>query len=68
MKLWKELGEKHKKFHDYGKQVIDALFDSDYGKAERVCQEAGQYSQTLISDLEHIKKLCVSTSDSRSEK
>ena len=62
LKLWKELGEKHKKFHDY------ALFDSDYGKAERVCQEAGQYSQTLISDLEHIKKLCVSTSDSRSEK
>ncbi len=68
LKLWKELGEKHKKFHDYGKQVIDALFDSDYGKAERVCQEAGQYSQTLISDLEHIKKMCVSTSDSHSEK
>lgn len=56
MTLWKELGEKHKKFHAYGKQVIDALFDGDYGRAESVYREAGQYSATLIHDLEEIKK------------
>ena len=26
LKFWKELGEKHQKFHAYGKQAIDALF------------------------------------------
>lgn len=56
MTLWKELGEKHKKFHAYGKQVIDALLDGDYGRAESVYREAGQYSATLIHDLEEIKK------------
>ncbi len=55
LELWKELGEKHKKFHAYGKQVIDALFDADYNQAEKVCREARQYSQTLINDLEKIK-------------
>ena len=57
LKLWKELGEKHKKFHSYGKQVIDALFEGDYDRAEKVCREAGQYSGTLIRDLESIKKV-----------
>ena len=57
MNIWKELGEKHKKFHAYGKQVIDALFDGDYSRAESVCREAKQYSATLISDLEQIKKI-----------
>ncbi|MDE7358174.1 MAG: CZB domain-containing protein [Lachnospiraceae bacterium] len=63
LKLWKELGEKHKKFHSYGRQVIDALFAGDYSRAESVCREAGQYSTTLISDLERIKKMCVGASD-----
>ena len=57
MNIWKELGEKHKKFHAYGKQVIDALFDGDYSRAESVCREAKQYSTTLINDLEQIKKI-----------
>lgn len=57
LECWKELGEKHKKFHEYGKRVIDSLFEGDYHKAENLCREAGQYSETLIRDLEHIKKL-----------
>lgn len=57
MKLWKELGEKHKKFHAFGKQAIDALFADDYSRAESVCREAKQYSETLISDLEQIRKI-----------
>jgi len=56
IKLWKELGEKHKKFHAYGKQTLDALFDEDYSKAERIYEEADQYSRKLIQDLETIKK------------
>lgn len=56
LQLWKELGEKHKKFHSYGKQVLDALFDGDSNKAEKICQEAIQYSTTLIQDLETIKR------------
>lgn len=61
LKLWKELGEKHRKFHDYGKQAIDALFAEDYSKAESICREAGQYSGILISELEKIKKLSTGT-------
>ncbi len=57
VKLWKELGEKHIKFHAYGKQVIDALFDGDYHKAQSIYQEAEQYSTILISGLEEIQKL-----------
>lgn len=56
LQLWKELGEKHRKFHSYGKQVLDALFDGDSNKAENICQEALEYSATLIQDLEAIKR------------
>lgn len=56
MKIWKELGEKHKKFHSYGKQAIDALFDENYSKAESIYQEAVEYSGTLMQELNAIKK------------
>lgn len=55
--VWKDLGEKHKKFHGYGKQVIDALFAQNYDKAGSICDEAAQYSQILIEDMEKIKDL-----------
>lgn len=57
LKLWTPLGEKHKKFHSYGKQVIDALFAQDFDKANAIYQEADQYSHTLIQDMENIKAL-----------
>ena len=63
LEIWKDLGEKHKKFHAYGKQIIDALFDADYSKAEDIYRDAKQYSEILISDLERVKKLCISASD-----
>lgn len=56
-KIWRGLGEKHKKFHSYGKQVIDALFAQEYDKAAKLCDEATQYSETLLKDLEEIKNL-----------
>ncbi|MDE6516950.1 MAG: CZB domain-containing protein, partial [Acetatifactor sp.] len=58
MSIWKALGEKHGRFHAYGKQVIDALFAEDYKQAEKLYEEASQYSQVLIRDLEALKKAC----------
>lgn len=54
--LWKGLGEKHKKFHHYGSDVINALFAEDYDRAERICDEAEAYSKGLLGDLEEMKK------------
>lgn len=56
--IWERLGEKHKKFHLYGKQVIDALFEGDYDTAENLYEEVCQYSEVLIQDLEDIRKVC----------
>lgn len=52
--IWDALGEKHKKFHGYGAQAIQALFDEDYAKAQQICREAGEYSRELISDMEQM--------------
>lgn len=57
LKSWKELGEKHKKFHSYGKQALDALFDENYSKAEGIYQEASQYSMTLLQELNAVKRI-----------
>ena len=57
LKIWTPLGKKHKKFHSYGKQLIDALFAQDFDKANAIYEEADQYSETLIQDMEHIKAL-----------
>lgn len=57
MKIWNELGERHKKFHSYGKQALDAMFDENYSKAESIYQEAVQYSRTLMQELEAVKKM-----------
>lgn len=53
--LWNGLGAKHKKFHNYGSDIIKALFAEDFIGAERLYQEAEQYSKELIHDLEEMK-------------
>lgn len=55
--IWKELGEKHKKFHTYGRVIINAIKNKDYGKAAQVYREAENYSRELISDMEKIIQL-----------
>lgn len=55
--IWKDLGTKHKKFHDYGAQVKQAMFSQDYDRAMSIYQEAENYSEVLLSDLEKIKKI-----------
>lgn len=53
---WKNLGAKHKKFHGFGSDVMQALYHEDYDKAESVFKEAENYSKELLSDLENMKK------------
>ncbi len=55
--IWDKIGEKHKKFHDYGSSVVKALFDEDYISAEKIYKEAETYSKELLSDLEKMKQI-----------
>ncbi len=55
--IWNALGNKHKKFHQYGEKVIYALNNEEYSKAEQIYKEAEIYSKELISDLEQILKI-----------
>ncbi|MDE5893712.1 MAG: CZB domain-containing protein, partial [Acetatifactor sp.] len=58
--IWNALGEKHKRFHRYGSDVIQAIKNEQYSLAEQLCTEAQQYSTGLIADLEKIleRALC----------
>ncbi len=58
--IWDALGEKHRKFHGYGSEVIQALFDEDYAKANQICIEAREYSKGLISDMEQMVRIAES--------
>ena len=53
------LGAKHKKFHGYGTEVINAIANNDYYLAEQVYTEAREYSRNLISDMEKIIDICI---------
>ncbi len=56
-KIWLSLGEKHSKFHSYGKKALDALFAQDFAGAKKIYEEAAAYSEVLIKELEKIKEL-----------
>lgn len=58
--IWMPLAEKHKKFHGYGKEVLEALKREDYAAAQRACEEAERYSHELISDLKQMKEIAES--------
>ena len=55
--IWNALGEKHKRFHAYGAEVIQALNNGEYPRAEQLCRETEEYSRGLISDLQAIIRL-----------
>lgn len=50
--IWNALGAKHKKFHKYGSDVIHALNNKEYFKAEQIYKEAENFSKILIADLQ----------------
>ncbi len=55
--IWDALGDKHRKFHGFGQEAIQALFDEDYAKAQQVCQEAREYSRELLMDMEQMLQI-----------
>ena len=61
--IWSGLGEKHRRFHGYGRSVIDAINLGRYDSAEREVGEARKLSNELIGDfnkiIEMTKKLDV---------
>lgn len=49
--VWINLGAKHKRFHQYGAELINAIKQSEFIKAEQLYNEAENYSKELIADL-----------------
>ncbi|MDE7334427.1 MAG: hypothetical protein K2O16_19790 [Lachnospiraceae bacterium] len=52
--IWDGLGAKHQRFHKFGGEVMAAINQEDYAKAEQIYWEAEVYSRELISDLQRI--------------
>lgn len=52
--IWDALEMKHRRFHKFGGEVIQALHNGAYQNAEALYREAEEYSKELISDLEQI--------------
>ena len=52
--IWAGLGEKHRRFHGYGRSVIDAINRGDYASAEHEVKEARKLSGELIGDFNKI--------------
>lgn len=55
--IWEGLGAKHRKFHQYGAAVINAVNSGAYADAERIYRDAENYSRGLISDMERILQI-----------
>ncbi len=54
--VWNGLGAKHKKFHSYGSDAINAIFHGDYARAEKVCGEAERDSKELLKNYQRSRK------------
>ena len=53
--VWVALESKHKKFHEYGKAVRNAIMDGNYSVASQKYHEAENYSKELINDFKVMK-------------
>ncbi len=54
LEIWSGLGEKHRKFHNCGKSVMDAIRQRDYSGAEKEYQHVVELSEELIGDFNRI--------------
>ncbi|MDD6039499.1 MAG: methyl-accepting chemotaxis protein [bacterium] len=52
--FWKEIGQKHKRLHEMGAQVISAMFDENYDRANQIYADAEKLSKELIGQLEQM--------------
>lgn len=55
--IWKGVGGKHTKLHNYGNQVKMALLKGDYTEAEKCFREVNSFSKELIKDFETMEQL-----------
>ena len=55
--IWDKLGTKHKKFHQYGASVIQALQNEEYNRAAQIYRDAESYSKELIADMQKIQQI-----------
>lgn len=53
--IWVQIADKHKQFHEYGRQVLEAVKKGDYDAAQKYYKEAEEYSKVLIADFEQMK-------------
>lgn len=55
--IWVTVDAKHKKFHSYAKEVVQAILSENYTEAERYYNEAAEYSKDLINDFKNMKQI-----------
>lgn len=58
--IWIKLEDKHKTFHNYGKQVQQCIMNEDFSGAEKYYNEAEQYSKELLGDFQKMKNIALS--------
>lgn len=56
-KIWSTIQEKHRKFHQFGKEAVDAVFREDYTKAKDVYRQAEEFSKGLVADLQQLERV-----------
>ncbi len=56
-RLWNGIQDKHKTFHHFGKDAVDALFKENYSKAKDVYNQAEAYSKGLLADMQEVERL-----------
>ena len=55
--IWAGLGDKHHRFHGYGRSVINAINRGDFAIAQKEVREAQNLSEELIADFRKIIEL-----------
>ncbi len=58
--IWIQVDAKHKKFHEYGKHVRDAIVKDDISTAERHYREAEEASKELLGMFKKMKDIALS--------
>ncbi len=57
--IWMQVDAKHKKFHEYGKHVRDAIVKDDISTAERHYREAEEASKELLGMFRKMKDIAL---------
>lgn len=57
--IWETVADKHKKFHEYGKLVKDAIVREDMAAAQKCYREAEEISKELLGKFEQMKEVAL---------